>query len=36
LFCLLLPDLFVLFFAAALVSDVDQSNARHINLKEEG
>jgi hypothetical protein len=24
------------FCAAALVSDVDQSNARHIELKEEG
>lgn len=31
---LLLHDLFPL--AAALISDVDQSNARHINLKEEG
>jgi hypothetical protein len=27
---------FPLFVAAALISDVDQSNARYINLKEEG
>lgn len=33
---MLLHDPLFSLFAAALISDVDQSNARYIELKEEG